>query len=81
MQVCQRIGFSIALVALISACQSAPKEPTLDEVRAAAEKYEVTVVAKPYAKELQAKFWPGVTVLPFVAPWTAFQELKRTPPA
>jgi len=45
--------------------------------RAAAEKYEVTVVAKPYAKELQAKFWPGVTVLPFVAPWTAFQGKYR----
>lgn len=46
MQVCQRIGFSIALVALISACQSAPKEPTLDEVRAAAEKYRDVNVAK-----------------------------------
>jgi ADP-heptose:LPS heptosyltransferase len=46
-------------------------------LRAATEKYEVTVVAKPYAKDLQAKFWPGVTVLPFVAPWTAFQRKYR----
>lgn len=46
MQVCQCIGFSIALVALIAACQSAPKEPTLEEVRAAAEKYRDVNVAK-----------------------------------
>lgn len=46
-------------------------------LRAATEKYQVTVVAKPYAKELQAKFWPGVEVLPFVAPWTAFQKKYR----
>jgi len=46
-------------------------------LRAAIEKYEVTVVAKPYAKELQAQFWPGVIVLPFVAPWTVFQRKYR----
>ena len=46
-------------------------------LRAATEKFEVTVVAKPYAKELQAEFWPGVKVLPFVAPWTAFQRKYR----
>lgn len=46
-------------------------------LRAATEKYDVTVIAKPYAKELQAKFWPGVRVLPFVAPWTAFQRKYR----
>jgi ADP-heptose:LPS heptosyltransferase len=43
-------------------------------LRAATEKFEVTIVAKPYAKELQAEFWPGVKVLPFIAPWTAFQR-------
>lgn len=46
-------------------------------LRAAAAKYEVTIIAKPYAKELQVAFWPGVTVLPFVAPWTAFQRKYR----
>ncbi len=42
-------------------------------LRAAAEKFEVTLVAKPYAQDLQARFWPGVSVRPFVAPWTAFK--------
>jgi len=44
---------------------------------AAAEKYEVTVLAKPYANDLQARFWPGVTVVPFTAPWTAFTGKYR----
>lgn len=43
-------------------------------LRAAAEKYQVTVLAKPYAIDLQSRLWPGVTVLPFVAPWTAFRR-------
>jgi heptosyltransferase-2 len=42
-------------------------------LRAAAEKFEVSLVAKPYAQDLQARLWPGVDVLPFVAPWTAFR--------
>lgn len=42
-------------------------------MRAACEKYAVTLVAKPYAQDLQARFWPKVEVIPFVAPWTAFQ--------
>jgi ADP-heptose:LPS heptosyltransferase len=46
-------------------------------IRAAAEKYEVTVLAKPYAKELQVRFWPEVKVLPFMAPWTAFRRKYR----
>jgi ADP-heptose:LPS heptosyltransferase len=46
-------------------------------LRAAIDKYDVTVIAKPYAKDMQAKFWPGVKVLPFVAPWTAFQRKYR----
>lgn len=43
-------------------------------LRAAAEKYQVTVLAKPYAIDLQSRLWPGVKVLPFVAPWTAFRR-------
>ncbi|MSU57887.1 MAG: glycosyltransferase family 9 protein [Pedosphaera sp.] len=46
-------------------------------IRAASEKFDVTVVAKPYARDLQSRFWPGVNVLPFVAPWTAFKGKYR----
>ena len=42
-------------------------------LRAACEKYSVTLVAKPFAQDLQARLWPEVEVVPFVAPWTAFQ--------
>jgi ADP-heptose:LPS heptosyltransferase len=42
-------------------------------LRAAAEKYEVTLLAKPYTLELLPRFWPGVKVVPFTAPWTAAQ--------
>lgn len=42
-------------------------------LQAASRSFEVTIVAKPYARDLQARFWPGVEVIPFVAPWTAFQ--------
>jgi heptosyltransferase-2 len=43
-------------------------------LRAASEKYAVTLVAKPYAEELRPHFWPDVTVVPFAAPWTAFRD-------
>lgn len=46
-------------------------------LRAAVEKYDVTVLAKPYANELQARLWPEVKVLPFMAPWTAFKRKYR----
>lgn len=46
-------------------------------IRAAAQKYDVTVVAKPYAKDLQSRLWPEAKVLPFVAPWTAFRRKYR----
>lgn len=46
-------------------------------LRAAAERYEVTLLAKPYAQELQARLWAGVQVVPFVAPWTAFTGKYR----
>ncbi len=41
-------------------------------LRAAAERYEVTLLAKPYARALQPLFWPSVRVEPLIAPWTAF---------
>lgn len=43
----------------------------------ASEKYDVTVVAKPFAVELGRRFWPGVKVVPFVAPWTSFRRKYR----
>jgi ADP-heptose:LPS heptosyltransferase len=43
-------------------------------LRAAVEKYDVTILAKPYAEELRDRFWPGVKVMPFTAPWTAFRR-------
>ncbi len=46
-------------------------------LRAALQKYDVTVVAKPYAKDLQSRLWPGASVVPFVAPWTAFRHKYR----
>lgn len=42
-------------------------------IRAATQKYDVTLVAKPYAQALRDRFWPEVRVIPFVAPWTAFK--------
>lgn len=44
---------------------------------AASERYEVTLLAKPYAQDLQTRLWPGVRVVPFVAPWTAFKGKYR----
>jgi ADP-heptose:LPS heptosyltransferase len=41
-------------------------------IQAACEKYDVTLLAKPFALELQPRFWPKVKVVPFRAPWTAF---------
>jgi ADP-heptose:LPS heptosyltransferase len=43
-------------------------------LQAASAKYSVTLVAKPYAKDLQARFWREVEVVPFIAPWTAFRH-------
>jgi heptosyltransferase-2 len=51
-------------------------------LRAAAERFEVTLLANPHALEMQPHFWPGVRVIPFVAPWTAFHgkyQLWRWP--
>jgi ADP-heptose:LPS heptosyltransferase len=43
-------------------------------VRAACEKFDVTLLAKPFAADLQDRFWPPVKVVPFNAPWTAFNR-------
>jgi heptosyltransferase-2 len=46
-------------------------------LRAATERFEVTLLAKPYAIDLQDRFLPGVKVIPFLAPWTAFKHKYR----
>ena len=46
-------------------------------LRAAAERFDVTLLAKPYALDLQRRLWPDVRVVPFVAPWTAFKNKYR----
>ena len=43
-------------------------------LRVAAENYQVTLLAKPFARDLQPRLWPGVRVETFTAPWTAFQR-------
>ncbi len=46
-------------------------------LQTAAERFAVTLLAKPYAQDLQPWLWPTVEVLPFVAPWTAFKGKYR----
>ena len=46
-------------------------------LQAASTRFDVTLLAKPYARDLQARLWPDVKVLPFVAPWTAFMRKYR----
>ncbi|HZF02477.1 MAG TPA: glycosyltransferase family 9 protein [Methylomirabilota bacterium] len=46
-------------------------------LRAAAERFDVTLLAKPYALDLQRRLWPGVRVVTFIAPWTAFKNKYR----
>lgn len=46
-------------------------------LRAASEKFAVTLVCKPAWKDLQSRFWPEVKVVPFIAPWTAFKRKYR----
>jgi ADP-heptose:LPS heptosyltransferase len=43
-------------------------------LRAASEKFEVTLLAKPFALDLQPRLWPGVRVETLHAPWTAFKK-------
>ncbi len=46
-------------------------------LRAAASQFEVTLLAKPYALDLQRRLWQGIRVVPFIAPWTAFKNKYR----
>lgn len=46
-------------------------------LQAASQKYAVSVLAKPFARDLQERFWPAVEVVPFIAPWTAFRRKYR----
>jgi len=41
-------------------------------LRAAVGQFEVTLLAKPIALELKPQLWPGVEIIPFAFPWTAF---------
>jgi heptosyltransferase-2 len=41
-------------------------------IRKASEYFDVTLLAKPFALEMQERFWPGIKIIPFSAPWTAF---------
>ena len=43
-------------------------------IRAAAEKFDITLLAKPFALDLQPRLWPDVKVVTFTAPWTAFKN-------
>ena len=43
-------------------------------LRAAAEKFDITLLAKPFALDLQPRLWPDVRVETFTAPWTAFKN-------
>lgn len=43
-------------------------------LKAACERYDVSLLAKPYALDLQKRFWPEVRVIPFIAPWTVFHH-------
>ena len=43
-------------------------------IQAATEHYSVTLLAKPFALDLQPRFWPGVRIIPFDAPWTVFHN-------
>jgi ADP-heptose:LPS heptosyltransferase len=46
-------------------------------LRAAAQRFDVTLLAKPHAAQLRRHFWPEVTVIPMQAPWTAFRHKYR----
>ena len=46
-------------------------------LQAASKAFSVTLLAKPYAEDLRARFWPDVRVVPFLAPWTAFRRKYR----
>jgi len=41
-------------------------------LRKACDKYEVTLLAKPFAADLRERLWPPLKLVSFSAPWTAF---------
>jgi ADP-heptose:LPS heptosyltransferase len=41
-------------------------------IRAVAEKFDITLLSKPFALDLQLRLWPEAKVVTFNAPWTAF---------
>ena len=43
-------------------------------LREAANHFDITLLAKPFALDLQPRFWPGLKVVAFTAPWTAFKH-------
>lgn len=43
-------------------------------LRAAAERFDVTLLAKPYALDLRRHFWPEIKICSFNAPWTGFTQ-------
>ncbi len=43
-------------------------------IRAVAEKFDITLLAKPFALDLRPRLWPAVKVVPCNAPWTAFKD-------
>jgi heptosyltransferase-2 len=43
-------------------------------IRAVAEKFDITLLAKPFALDLRPRLWPAVKVVTFTAPWTAFKN-------
>lgn len=46
-------------------------------LQAASERFDVTLLAKPYGTVVGAQFFPLATVITFVAPWTAFRHKYR----
>ena len=42
-------------------------------LQAVTERFEVTLLAKPFAVDLQPRLWPEINVVTFTAPWTAFR--------
>jgi ADP-heptose:LPS heptosyltransferase len=46
-------------------------------LQGAAQWFEVSFLGRPYASELQPRFWPEVEVVPFTAPWTAHRGKYR----
>ena len=43
-------------------------------LQAAIKKFDVTILAKGYGKDLQARLWPEVTLITCNLPWTAFRK-------